>query len=142
MGQLAIRWYARRLELCRWPGSRTLRRTTKPSWFVLWKCHCSQIGSGSSVYWNGGMSQYVNLVKSRTKTDRNKNNGSITSPASRACCVGFKPTVGLVSRTGAWPANTYQDSPGPMARCVEDAARVLQVIAGKSRVLKRCRTCY
>ncbi|KAI3321822.1 putative amidase [Xylariaceae sp. AK1471] len=60
-----------------------------------------------------------------------ENNGSITSPASRACCVGFKPTVGLVSRAGAWPANVYQDCPGPLARSVEDVAQIMNIISGR-----------
>lgn len=65
------------------------------------------------------------------ETDVMQNNGSITSPASRACCIGFKPTAGLISRAGAWPANTYQDSPGQMTRSVEDAARILEVLMGE-----------
>ncbi|KAI1751938.1 putative amidase [Xylaria castorea] len=60
-----------------------------------------------------------------------ENNGSITSPTSRACCIGYKPSVGLVSRTGAWPANVYQDCPGPLTRSVEDAARIVNVISGR-----------
>ena len=57
-------------------------------------------------------------------------NGSITCPASVNGIVGFKPTVGLVSRTHVIPISHSQDTPGPMTRTVRDAARVLTAIAG------------
>jgi amidase len=57
-------------------------------------------------------------------------NGSITCPASISGIVGFKPTVGLVSRTYVIPISHSQDTPGPMTRTVRDAARVLTAIAG------------
>ncbi|MBJ7317250.1 MAG: amidase [Brevundimonas sp.] len=60
-----------------------------------------------------------------TETD-----GSITCPASVNGIVGFKPTVGLVSRTHIVPISHSQDTAGPMAATVRDAARVLTVIAG------------
>ncbi|WP_298127313.1 amidase family protein, partial [Brevundimonas sp.] len=60
-----------------------------------------------------------------TETD-----GSITCPASVTGIVGFKPTVGLVSRTHIVPISHSQDTAGPMTRTVEDAAIVLSVIAG------------
>jgi amidase len=60
-----------------------------------------------------------------TETD-----GSITCPASVTGVVGFKPTVGLVSRTHIVPISHSQDTAGPMATTVADAARVLTVIAG------------
>ena len=60
-----------------------------------------------------------------TETD-----GSITCPASMNGIVGFKPTVGLVSRTYVVPISHSQDTPGPMAHSVADAALVLSVIAG------------
>lgn len=60
-----------------------------------------------------------------TETD-----GSITCPASVTGVVGFKPTVGLVSRTYIVPISHSQDTAGPIATTVEDAARVLTVIAG------------
>lgn len=60
-----------------------------------------------------------------TETD-----GSITCPAAVNGIVGFKPTVGLVSRTHIVPISQSQDTAGPMTRTVEDAARVLTVIAG------------
>lgn len=57
--------------------------------------------------------------------------GSIRFPS--ACCglVGIKPTYGRVSRHGAFPLAESLDHVGPMARSVEDAARLLQVLAGR-----------
>lgn len=57
-------------------------------------------------------------------------NGSITCPASVNGIVGFKPTVGLVSRTHVVPISATQDTAGPMARTVADAAMLLTAIAG------------
>lgn len=55
--------------------------------------------------------------------------GSILSPASQNSLVGIKPTVGLVSRTGIIPIAHSQDTAGPMARTVKDAALLLNVLA-------------
>ena len=60
-----------------------------------------------------------------TETD-----GSIVCPSSINGIVGLKPTVGLVSRTHIVPISHSQDTPGPMARSVRDAAMLLTVIAG------------
>lgn len=60
-----------------------------------------------------------------TETD-----GSIVCPASVNGLVGVKPTVGLVSRTHVVPISHSQDTPGPMARTVRDAALVLGAMAG------------
>lgn len=60
-----------------------------------------------------------------TETD-----GSITCPAAINGIVGFKPTVGLVSRTFIVPISHSQDTAGPMALTVRDAAQLLGVIAG------------
>ena len=57
-------------------------------------------------------------------------NGSITCPAAINGIVGFKPTVGLISRTHVVPISETQDTPGPMARTVREAAMVLDAIAG------------
>ena len=58
-------------------------------------------------------------------------NGSIVSPASACGVVGFKPTVGMVSRTCIIPITHWQDTAGPMARTVREAAMLLNVIAGR-----------
>ena len=60
-----------------------------------------------------------------TETD-----GSITCPASVNGLVGLKPTVGLVSRTRIVPISHSQDTAGPMARSVTDAAVILSALAG------------
>ncbi len=57
-------------------------------------------------------------------------NGSIVCPASVNGVVGFKPTVGLVSRTHIVPISHSQDTAGPITTTVEDAAIVLTAIAG------------
>jgi amidase len=59
-----------------------------------------------------------------TETD-----GSIVSPASACGIVGIKPTAGLVSRTGIVPVSPVQDTAGPMAATVADAAALLSVLA-------------
>jgi len=56
--------------------------------------------------------------------------GSIRLPAAFCGLVGIKPTYGLVSRYGAMPLSFSQDHVGPLTRTVEDAAMVLQAIAG------------
>jgi amidase len=60
-----------------------------------------------------------------TETD-----GSIVSPASINGIVGLKPTVGLVSRRGIIPISHSQDTAGPLARSVRDAAVMLGAMAG------------
>ena len=60
-----------------------------------------------------------------TETD-----GSIVCPAAQNGIVGFKPTVGLLSRTHIVPISHSQDTPGPMTRTVADAALLLTVMAG------------
>ncbi|KAF1810361.1 amidase [Eremomyces bilateralis CBS 781.70] len=56
--------------------------------------------------------------------------GSIVSPSQRNGVVGIKPTVGLTSRHLIIPISEHQDTVGPMARTVKDAAYILQAIAG------------
>ena len=60
-----------------------------------------------------------------TETD-----GSIVCPAAACSLVGIKPTLGLVSRTGIVPIAHSQDTAGPMARTVRDAALLLGALAG------------
>ena len=57
--------------------------------------------------------------------------GSILSPAEVSNLVGIKPTVGLTSRALVIPISQRQDTVGPMARTVKDAAYLLQAITGK-----------
>ena len=60
-----------------------------------------------------------------TETD-----GSIVCPSTNCGIVGIKPTVGLVSRAGIIPISHTQDTAGPMARTVADAAALLTALAG------------
>lgn len=57
-------------------------------------------------------------------------NGSIVCPANANGIVGIKPTVGLLSRSGIIPISFTQDTPGPMARTVRDAAIALGIMVG------------
>lgn len=66
-----------------------------------------------------------------TETD-----GSIICPASLNGCVGIKPTVGSVPREGVIPISASQDSPGSMARTVEDAALLLEIMMGASGLVE------
>ncbi len=77
--------------------------------------------SGSAV----AVSANLCAVAVGTETD-----GSIVSPASINGIVGLKPTVGLVSRTGIVPISHSQDTAGPLARSVRDAALLLGLMAG------------
>src|SRR5512135_1364407 len=81
--------------------------------------------SGSSS--GSGAAAAANLcaVAIGTETD-----GSILSPASFNGIVGIKPTVGLVSRSGIIPIAHSQDTAGPMARTVADAAVLLGAMTG------------
>ena len=56
--------------------------------------------------------------------------GSVTSPSNNCALVGIKPTLGLISRAGIIPIAHSQDTAGPMARTVTDAALLLAAMAG------------
>jgi len=81
--------------------------------------------SGSS----GGTAAAVaaNLAVAGTGSDTCS---SVRSPPAFTGCVGIRPTRGLVSRTGIVPLSSTQDTAGPIARTVADAARLLEVMAG------------
>jgi amidase len=79
----------------------------------------SSSGSGVAV------SASLCAVAVGTETD-----GSILCPSSINGIVGIKPTVGLVSRSGVVPISHTQDTPGPIARTVADAAALLTALAG------------
>ena len=82
----------------------------------------SSSGSGAAVA--AGLAAFA----VGTETD-----GSITCPAAFNGCVGIKPTVGTVPTDGVVPISASQDSPGPMARTVRDAAALLTVLAADGR---------
>lgn len=79
----------------------------------------SSSGSGASVSAN------LTAVAIGTETD-----GSVVCPANANGIVGLKPTVGLVSRAGIIPISHTQDTAGPMARSVTDAALLLGALTG------------
>jgi amidase len=81
--------------------------------------------SGSSSGSAAAVSASFCAVAIGTETD-----GSIVSPSTLCGIVGMKPTVGLVSRAGIVPISKSQDTAGPMARTVTDAAILLGAIAG------------
>jgi amidase len=80
---------------------------------------------GSSSGSGAAASANFAAVSIGTETD-----GSIVCPANENGVVGIKPTVGLVSRAGVVPISHNQDTVGPHARTVADAAAVLSAIAG------------
>ena len=92
-----------RLERARRSGAEPLRARSQP-------CGSSS-GTGAAIAAN------LAAVGVGTETD-----GSIVCPSAANGLVGIKPTVGLVSRTGIMPISHTQDTPGPMARTVADAA--------------------
>ena len=79
----------------------------------------SSSGSGAAVA--------AGLVRMAIGTETD---GSVTCPSSINGIVGLKPTVGLVSRTHIVPISHSQDTAGPMAASVREAAELLTVIAG------------
>jgi len=81
--------------------------------------------SGSSSGSGAAVAASLGAVAVGTETD-----GSIVSPSSANSLVGIKPTLGLVSRSGIVPIAPSQDTAGPMARTVADAAALLTVMAG------------
>ena len=80
---------------------------------------------GSSSGSAGAVAANLCAVAIGTETD-----GSIICPSAINGIVGIKPTVGLVSRAGIVPISHTQDTAGPMARTVRDAAILLSAIAG------------
>jgi amidase len=80
---------------------------------------------GSSSGSGGAVSANLSALAIGTETD-----GSVVCPSSANGVVGIKPTLGLVSRAGIIPIAHSQDTAGPMARTVRDAAILLGVIAG------------
>lgn len=80
----------------------------------------SSSGTGSAVA--------ANLAAAGVGTETD---GSIVCPSGAAALVGIKPTVGRVSRTGIIPISHSQDTAGPMARTVADAAILLEAMSAR-----------
>ena len=115
-------------NLSEWANFRSTRSTSGWSGrggqtknpYVLDRNPCgSSSGTGASISAN------LAAVGIGTETD-----GSIVCPSSANGLVGIKPTVGLVSRSGIIPISHSQDTAGPMARTVSDAAELLAVLSG------------
>jgi amidase len=81
--------------------------------------------SGSSS--GSAVAVAANLAAAAVGTETD---GSIVSPSSHNSIVGIKPTLGRLSRSGIIPIAHSQDTPGPMARTVADAALLLAAMAG------------
>jgi amidase len=81
--------------------------------------------SGSSSGSGGAVAASYCAAAIGSETD-----GSVTSPSAACGLVGIKPTVGLVGRSGIIPISHSQDTAGPMARTVRDAAIVLGALTG------------
>jgi amidase len=88
-----------------------------------YRLDCNPCGSSSG----SGVAVAANLCVVALGTETN---GSIVCPSSANGIVGIKPTVGLLSRDGLIPISFTQDTPGPMARTVTDAAIALGVMTG------------
>jgi amidase len=115
-------------NLSEWANFRSTRSTsgwsgrggqTKNPWALDRNPCGSSSGSGVAIAAN------LTAVAVGTETD-----GSIVCPSSANGIVGIKPTLGLVSRSGIIPIAHSQDTAGPMARTVADAALLLGVLAG------------
>ena len=115
-------------NLSEWANFRSTRSTSGWSGrggqtrhpFVIDRNPCgSSSGTGSAISAN------LAAVGIGTETD-----GSIICPSSICGLVGIKPTVGLWSRSGIIPISSSQDTAGPMARSVSDAATLLGALTG------------
>jgi amidase len=115
-------------NLSEWANIRASRSTsgwsgrgglTKNPYALDRNCSGSSSGTGAAV------AASLCALGVGTETD-----GSIVSPSSINGIVGIKPTVGLVSRTGVIPISHTQDTAGPIARTVRDAAILLTALAG------------
>jgi len=81
--------------------------------------------SGSSSGSGGAVAASYCAAAIGSETD-----GSVTSPSAACGLVGIKPTVGLIGRSGIIPIAHSQDTAGPMARTVRDAAMMLGALTG------------
>ncbi len=111
MGEHPLERFGQRLVERRRAGEEPLCARPQRLWLVL--------GSGAAA------AASLAAATIGTETD-----GSIICPSSINGLVGFKPTLGLVSRTHVIPISHSQDTAGPMARSVTDAALLLTALAG------------
>ena len=92
-----------------------------------------ETADGRGILFPGGSSSGVgtaaNLWAANVGTETS---GSILTPSNATMLVGIKPTVGRISRYGVIPITVDQDTPGPMAKSVTDAAILLGVLESKT----------
>jgi len=89
------------------------------------------LSDGRPVLAAGGSSSGIGTAASFWAANvGTETSGSILNPAGQTMLVGIKPTVGRVSRYGVIPIAADQDTPGPMARTVADAATMLGALEG------------
>ncbi|KAH8819347.1 amidase [Xylogone sp. PMI_703] len=118
-------------NMSQWAQFRSSKMNTTSGWSayggqVTGAYHHNMSPSGSSSGSSVATSIGLTAVALGTETD-----GSIIVPCSVGNLVGIKPTVGLTSRSLVIPFSEHQDSVGPIARTVKDAASILSIIAGK-----------
>jgi len=90
-----------------------------------------ELGDGRPVLAPGGSSSGIGTAASFWAANvGTETSGSILSPANANMLVGIKPTVGRISRWGVIPITADQDTPGPLARTVADAAILMGVLEG------------
>jgi amidase len=129
-----------------------VRKLREAGAVILGKANLSEWANIRSAHSTSGWSARGGLVRNPYALDRNasgsssgtaaavaaclaaagigtETDGSIVSPSSICGLVGVKPTVGLVSQRGIVPISHSQDTAGPMARTVADAAAILAAIA-------------
>jgi amidase len=90
-------------------------------------------GDGRPLLGTGGSSSGIGTAASFWAANvGTETSGSILSPSNQTMLVGIKPTVGRISRYGVIPIAAEQDTPGPMARSVADAAILLGALESAS----------
>lgn len=114
-----------------WAQCRSRKASSSHGWSayggqVLGAYYPQQDPSGSSS--GSAVAVSVGLALGSLATETS---GSIVLPGERSNIVGIKPTLGLTSRSMAIPISLRQDTVGPMARTVKDAAYILSALAGK-----------
>lgn len=130
-----------------------VRRLTEAGAVILGKANLSEWANFRSTHSISGWTGVAGLVRNPYSLDRTacgssagsgvavaaglvtlavgtETDGSVTCPAATNGVVGLKPTLGLISRTYVVPISPEQDTPGPMARTVRDAAAMLNAMAG------------
>jgi amidase len=132
-------WVAERLRAA---GAIILGKTNLSEWANFRSTHSSsgwsgRIGQGKNPYaldrnTSGSSSGSAGATAASycAAAIGSETDGSITSPSAACGLVGIKPTVGLIGRSGIIPISHSQDTAGPMARSVRDAALLLGALTG------------